>query len=109
MSYLSDYTTSQDTSFRQKVFMAAKQAALAIAGETASGHPQLDSKRVDLSNKVTNDMLSTSSGGMIDRFCFSAVTGGVLTTSSTDTDIYNRITAIWNDLAGVTTADESGT
>lgn len=77
--------------------------ATAIVGEalTGNGLTEKHKKRHALGVAVLAD------GGLsqLERFMFTAVAGGALTTGSTDAAIDSRLSAIWDDLAGVLVSD----
>lgn len=106
MSLATDYTNSQDSALKQKILMATKAAAVSIVGEAATSFPTLDSKRHDLGETVLTSMNDANSP-LLAQFALAACSGGVITTASSDTDISNRVSAIWNDLAGVSIRDQS--
>jgi hypothetical protein len=98
--YDTDWTNANDEALQKRVRVAMVRTATLIVGE-AWTNATLGMKRHALGEKVLAD------GGLaeLERFMFACVAGGAITPASTDTDIDNRLSAIWNGLAGVANVD----
>lgn len=97
MAYDTDFTNANDGGLQQKVRCGMVKIAMDIVGEAVGANGARHEKRHNLGVLVLRD------GGLeqLERFMFACCSGGGLTASSTDTDINNRLSAIWDDLAGV--------
>jgi len=100
MGYTEDDLLSQDAGFQARVKQATVKAALAISSEAESIHNIVDSKRSTLAKNVLND-----ANAYMVRFTHAVIQSGTFTTASPDIDITNAVSAVWNGVAGVTTAD----
>lgn len=103
MPFSDQYALANDTAFRQRLRLAACKVALAVAGETPTAKSAKDEKRHALATEVLTD------GGQskLDAFAYGAAGYGTLSVSSTDGDIEFVVSAIWNDLAGVSGREAS--
>lgn len=82
--------------FRAIVRASVTKAAISITSEVwVTGKEILHGKRYDLAQKVINDWSSVE-----DKFAWSVAIADI-TNDSTDLDMDNRISAIWNAMAGV--------
>lgn len=97
MAYNTDYTNANDESLQQRVRVAMVNTAIAIVGESVGSNGAAHAKRHALGLAVLAD------GGLeqLERFMFACVAGAALTPASSDANIDSRLSAIWNDLAGV--------
>jgi hypothetical protein len=94
MSLIDQYTTSQDTTFRQKVQMAMVKTAVDVQGESTGTANHTN--RSTYAAQVLN-----SPEAYIGRFALAAAEGGAVTTTSSDSNIINQVSAIWDAMAGV--------
>lgn len=101
MALSDDYTLANDATFRQKLRIAICSIALDVAGESPTSQNVVDEKRSALATAVLKDGAEAA----VEAFSYPAVASGALTGQSTDQEIKNRLSAIWNDLAGVTGGD----
>jgi hypothetical protein len=101
MPYATDFTNANDDSLQQKVRVAAVAAALNISGEAVTSRNTVDEKRHRLAELVLSDGCLEQ----LERFMFAVVAAGAVTPASTDAQIDSRLSAIWNDLAGVNGRD----
>jgi hypothetical protein len=101
MAFTDDFTLANDGTFQQKLRMAICKTAVSVAGEASTVLATKDEKRHQLAVAVLVD----GGIGKLEAFAFASVAGGALTGASTDTDIETRLSAIWNDLAGVSGRD----
>lgn len=99
--YAADWTAAHDGGVRVKVTMAAHSAAIDILGEGASGKDLKDQKRQELAYRV----LSTWNDDILERFAVAAVADGSITGASSDAQVKTRLSALWDDLAGVPTKE----
>jgi len=105
MSYSADYITSTTTTFINTLQMSLVNNALQIASERPTAFPTVDAKRNALAVGVLNDV-----SNYLNRFVLAAIEASgesTLTASSTDAQIDAAISAVWNDIAGVTVRDQS--
>jgi hypothetical protein len=105
MSYSADFTLSTNAAFIGLIQMSMVNNALQIASERPTAFPIVDSKRNTLAVGVLNN-----SSLYLTRFVLAAIESNgetTLTASSTDVQIDSAITSVWNDIAGVTTRDQS--
>jgi len=107
MAYSDDYATATDAPFRNRVLMSISKTAASVAGETPTAKNRVEQKRHSLTVDVFSALYAGDSALLIDRFIYTAVPVSSLTTSSTDTNIDNSISSIWNDVAGVSGADNA--
>lgn len=94
MSLTDQYSTSQDTSFRQRVQMAMIKTAVDVQGES-SGTANHTNRSTYATSVLNNPE------AFVGRFALAVSEGGTVTGSSTDTDIINQVSAIWDAMAGV--------
>jgi len=102
MGYQEDDVLSQDATFQARVKQATVKAALAISSEAETTKNVVDSKRNTLAKGVLND-----ANAYMIRFTHAVIQSGPFTTASPDADITNAVSAVWNGVAGVTTADKA--
>lgn len=100
------------TPFRARVQQAMAKVALDIQGETPSASSAVDLKRAALAVNVMSVQLvgdpPQATSGLdlwLDTFALAVTSNVTITGSSTDADIEFQVTAVWNDLAGVTGRD----
>jgi len=101
MPYSTDFTNANDEPLQQRVRVAMCATAALIVGEAWTGNGDKNAKRHALGVAVLVD------GGLaqLERFMFAACAGAALTPASTDANIDSRLSAIWDDLAGVRVID----
>lgn len=99
MAYSDDYNLAVNETWRQRVVIALKSAAIDVAGEAGTAGT-IKTKRHDLAVRVLND-----SDALYSLFRFAVVADGAVTLASTDAQIKTRISAVWNDHAGVLSTD----
>ena len=101
MGYAEDELLSQDATFQGRVKQATVNAALAISSEAETTKNVVDSKRNTLAKNILND-----ANAYMIRFTNAVIQDGV---KGTDDDVVltNAIAAVWNGIAGVTTADKA--
>lgn len=101
MAYDTDFANANDETLQKRVRVAMVNTATAIVGEAFASGQTIGMKRHALGLSVLAD------GGIADleRFMFACVAGGAITPASTDANIDTRLSAIWNDLAGITVLD----
>ena len=105
MSYSADFTLSTNAAFIGLIQMSMINNALQVASEGATAFQNLDSKRHNLAVSVLNNP-----SAFLNLFVLAAIEASgisTLTASSTDVQIDAAITAVWNDIAGVTVRDKS--
>lgn len=98
MAYDTDFNNANDEGLQKKVRAAMCATALQVIGEAQGASDILTTKRHALGVAVLAD------GGLsqLERFMFAACSGaGAITPASNDVAIDTRLSAIWNDLAGV--------
>lgn len=95
MSFLTQISIATNTDFINRIQQAAVKTALAVASEAPSGDSNLDQKRADLVLNVLNYPQKYA------RLMALAVATQDITENSTDAQIENTISAIWNAYAGV--------
>lgn len=96
MAYLDDYNLAQDEEFRKKVKVGMLKIAAAVSGEASSPTESMTNKR---NNTATHVIYNQSAGvEMISNLIASL---GTLDSNSTDQQIYDAISSVWNDLSGV--------
>lgn len=97
MSYLGQLASYADTDFKRRVGQAARRVALDVKAEAFGGGGQpsaaLHNARVAFGNRVLLDQVSE------ETLARAAVCDDVTSAASTDADLYNRLSAIWNALA----------
>ena len=98
--------------FRARVQQAMVKVAIDIQGEAPTASPNTDNKRAALATNVlgvqfAGDPPVAKSGADIwlDTFTLAVTSNATITSASTDGDIEFQITAVWNDIAGVTGRD----
>jgi len=96
MAFAAQYTDSQLVEFRGKVHVAMAKTAVAIVGEAASANSNTDNKRHKLGVQVLRDPAA-----WIEQFSIATVSDDATNNSSTDAAVESRISAIWNDIAGI--------
>lgn len=99
-TYETDYALSQDATFQSRLAVAMRDAALDIAGEAPSGKDTMDRLRQQLAFSVLND----DDDVWLKRFAIAACEGGALGSTGAppgDADIKTRLSAIWDDMAGI--------
>ena len=101
MGYAEDEILAQDATFQGRVKQASINAALAISSEAETTKNVVDSKRNTLAKSVLND-----ANAYMIRFTNAVIQDGVKGTSD-DAAITSAIAAVWNGIAGVTTADKA--
>ncbi|MFF1820378.1 hypothetical protein ACFVWG_23940 [Kribbella sp. NPDC058245] len=82
--------------FRDRVLVAAMQAAVAVASEPSSGDSRKDNLRATLATNVLNDPL-----GHVDRFAWAVVQNTAVNFISADGDIQYTVNSLWDGMAGV--------
>lgn len=100
MSLTEDKGLAGDSSFMQRIEMAMLLTATQVCGEPVTAKAIVDSKRHDLSVNVTADKDTWKV-----RFAHITAALGTLLISSTDQQIKDAVSAVWNDIAGVSGAD----
>lgn len=89
--------------FKSRVMSAAWKAALDIVGEAATASPNVDKKRHDFGVRILNDD-STAMTAVVSAVAANA--GEVSDpTSVSDAVIDTSVASVWNDIAGVQSAD----
>jgi hypothetical protein len=101
MTLETDHALSQDATFRKKIEVAISRQAKAIQGESQGTlrKRQWD-KRQSLATRVLD-----SPNDWIGVFSLHVASDAAITSSSTDTDIENKVSDVWEDIAGVTGQD----
>ena len=97
MALVDQYTLTQDVTFKQRLRVAMCVAAIAIVGEAPTLTNQ-DKQR--LRERLGVDVLQDIETWVV-RFAFACSGLGTLSTLSTDGDISNAVSSVWNDVAGV--------
>lgn len=82
--------------FRDRVLVAAVQAAGDVASEEPSGDQRKDDLRKTLATNVLNDP-----DGHLDRFAWAVARNVAITFASTDSDIQFTVNSLWDGMAGV--------
>ncbi len=93
MAYIDQWTTAQDPTFQHRVQTAVVTAAQAITNEsnTTTNH----SNRSALATQVARNPETYAA-----LFAKLIVQDATITTGSTDTSIFNAVSACWNCMAG---------
>jgi len=103
MGFKEDDVLAQDAEFQSRVKQASIRAATEISSEAETTKNVVDSKRNTLAKNVLND-----ANAYMVRFTHAVIQSGTaFTTASPDADIFNAVSAVWNGIAGVTTADKT--
>ena len=110
MTFSQRIAVAADANVRARIIAAFKNAATMIIGEdTSSMSSGKAGKRHDLGFRVLNNHVDVDA--LVAAVCTQAAVGDLDgpydDTNPTDTDITNAITAVWDDLAGVTNAEAS--
>lgn len=94
MAFVDNKEMAERPGFRAKVEQAMLRSAVNISSEASNttNHPN----RAALSKTV---LLETHR--YVDAFAFAAASDGATTDESTDQEIENRVSSLWNALAGV--------
>ena len=92
MAYLDDYNNSQNTDFQYRVEVALVKIALDIQSESTSV-----TNHAARSTYALKVLANPSGYAKLMAVGFTAA--GATNTSSTDTDLANRASAIWNGIA----------
>jgi hypothetical protein len=82
--------------FRDRVLLAAVQAATQVSAEEPSGDQRKDDLRATLATNVLNDP-----EGYRDRFSWAVAQNPAITFASNDGDIQFTVNSLWDGLAGV--------
>ena len=82
--------------FRDRVLVAAVQAARDVAAEESSGDQRKDDLRATLSTNVLNDP-----EGYLERFSWAVAANVAISFASTDSDIQYTVNSLWDGLSGV--------
>lgn len=82
--------------FRDRVLLAAVQAARDVAAEAPGDDPRRDDLRGTLAINVLNDP-----EGYVDRFAWAVAANVAITFESTDSDIQFTVNSTWDSIAGV--------
>lgn len=96
MSLLDQAQLAQYEGFRDRVLLAAVQAAVNVASEAPSGDSRKDSLRATLATNVLNDP-----EGYRDRFAWGVAQNVAVTFTSNDGDIQFTVNSLWDGIAGV--------
>jgi hypothetical protein len=96
MAFLDAYTLSSDPGFRGRIQIAIATIATYVVGEQSSGNPVKDKKRRDLGFGILN-----SPSSYIERFAIAVVTNPSITADSTDANIMDTVSSVFDDMAGV--------
>ena len=113
------YAMSQDTAFRNDLKIAMAKVALQVQGEAISAGPYTDAqwrKRAALATNVLGvqfDQNGVAVPGIdlwIDSFAFAVAQNATIGDQTVpwnglDADMEFQVTAIWDDMAGVTGVD----
>ena len=102
MSFASAKGLAGESAFRIKVEMAILKAATQIAGEAVTAKPTVDLKRHELTENV---ILNKET--WLERFSHTMASLETLTDSSTDGDVSNAVSSVWNVMAGVSGLDQA--
>jgi hypothetical protein len=82
--------------FRDRVLIAAVQAARDVQAEEPSGDQRKDDLRSSLATNVLGDP-----EGYADRFAWATAANVAITFASTDSDIQFTVNSLWDAIAGV--------
>lgn len=82
--------------FRDRVLVAAVQAAADVASEAPSGDQRKDSLRKTLATNVLGDP-----EGYASRFAWTVARNVAISFDSTDSDIQYTVNSSWDGIAGV--------
>jgi len=96
MSLLDQAQLARFDGFRDRVLVAAVQAAADVASEASSGDTRKDSLRATLATNVLNDPM-----GHLDRFAWAVARNVAITFASSDSDIQYTVNSMWDGMAGV--------
>jgi hypothetical protein len=101
MALIDSATLAKDTTFREKVRVAAVKASISIVGEAQSADNRRTEKRHALGVAVLSD------GGLskLDSFAWAVASLTGISGSSTDTELENAVASIFGDLAGVSNSE----
>ena len=98
--------------FRSRVQQAMVKVATDIQGEAPTASPATDNKRAALADNVLGTQVvgeppvgMSGSELWLDTFALAVTSNATITSASSDNDIEFQITAVWNDIAGVTGRD----
>jgi len=102
MAFTTQYTLSQDATFRSRIQIAMWKAAIDISGESRASLGNLQwIKRQALAASV----LRSEPSVWIDQFALAVCQNEALSAASTDGDIQFTVNSIWDDMAGVVGSD----
>jgi hypothetical protein len=96
MALLDQAQLARHEAFRDRVLIAALNTAVAVGTEASSGDARKDSLRKTLATNVLNDP-----AGYVNRFSFAAAADPAISFGSTDNAIVTKVSALWNNIAGV--------
>jgi hypothetical protein len=96
MSLLDQSQLARFDGFRDRVLVAAVQAAADVASEASSGDSRKDNLRATLATNVLNDP-----EGHLDRFAWATARNVAITFQSSDSDIQYTVNSMWDGMAGV--------
>ena len=101
-TFTDSFTASNDSIFRGKITACIAKVASTIAGEAKGVNTEIQWRK---RGELAADVLRNPSG-WLDQFAIATpATNATIDTSSTDGDIEFQVTAIWDDMAGVTGED----
>ena len=104
MGYSEQYTLSQEKTFKEKVHIAIITAAVDIAGETKPvGTPPVGLVKWQKRAELARSILSNNSVGQWGLLVASEPT---ITAISTDAELLARVSAVFDDVAGVVDGDQ---
>lgn len=99
MTYAADFALSGNAAFQNQVQMAMVKAAEAVKSEARTIHPNVDSKRQALCDRIF-----ANETGLMAKFVNACIETG-LSGTPTDAQVDSAISAIFSELAGVTPQD----
>jgi hypothetical protein len=107
-AYNAAYASAQtDTVYREKIITSMTKIANNVMAEPIGVMSQ---SKFDKRHAKAREVLGLSTGGvsgapLVSVFALSVLTAGGGTVSDTEAQIDNAISAVWNNIAGVTTQD----
>jgi hypothetical protein len=110
MTYAQRIVVANDDGVKNRVIQAFKAAATDILGELIGGNTEEQSrKRQELARRVLQEEISPKA--LVEAACTQTgvgdLSGTLDDTNPTDAVIDTAVSAVWDDLAGVTTQDKS--
>jgi hypothetical protein len=100
MSYAADDTLANTASFQTQVRCSIVKAAVNIASEARTTHPNIDQKRENLANRVLNNPTS-----FVVPFSYACIEASALAGTPTDAQVDTAVATAWNGMAGVLSSD----